>query len=43
MKVPKGKEIWIGNKKYKAGKELPANYNLPEKKKQNPKKESDNK
>jgi hypothetical protein len=32
MKVPEGKKIYIGNKKYKAGKELPASYTLPEKK-----------
>lgn len=33
MIVPKGKTIWIGNKRYKAGDELPASYSLPEKKK----------
>jgi hypothetical protein len=30
--VPKGKEIYIGAKVYKAGDELPANYRLKEKK-----------
>lgn len=32
MKVPKGRKVMIGNKIYKAGKDLPANYTLPEKK-----------
>ena len=32
MKVPEGKLILIGNKKYKPGKELPAGYVLKEKK-----------
>ena len=33
MKVPKGKEIGIGNRIYKAGDELPADYSFPEKNK----------
>lgn len=32
MTVPEGKEIWIGNKLYKAGEELPVSYKMPEKK-----------
>ena len=32
MTVPKGKTIYIGRKKYKAGAELPASYKLKEKK-----------
>lgn len=33
MKVPEGRKVMIGSKIYKAGKELPADYKLPEKKK----------
>lgn len=43
MIVPKNQIIWIGNRKYKAGETLPANYVLKEIK-QNPiSKKKDNK
>lgn len=32
MKVPEGKTIYIGKRKYRAGEELPAFYKVPEKK-----------
>jgi hypothetical protein len=32
MKVPKNMTIGIGNKEYKSGEELPADYELPSKK-----------
>ncbi len=34
--VPKGKTIYIGSKRFKAGAELPASYKLKEKKKSAP-------
>ena len=33
MTVPEGKKVYIGNREYKAGDELPKGYVIPEKKK----------